>query len=244
METTAHSHYGIAIAKREYQETVYTEENTVSESPSPNFVEVWQCDPLLVVDENEEILYNARTDVEFTADDASGMQGGALALRPDASGFQPWLSVDGHLAASPTIRNLYAGQREGFTVFGHDEEGRQFTWYIGQAAVEFISRQHLPSSDLVAETDALETFIVIVDSVGYAVYSGNSWLTISASVQEQYIHYLELEGTEYSLETVEEIAKRPYFWSRPDGWIYRGVSPSGKDQTWLVGSTARKAMER
>ena len=104
-------------------------------------VQVWDCDPLVVVDDDGSLAFSGRCDVEFSPGPENGVSGRAEAQR-SREGWTPTLNVVSRID-DPVI-DMRMGQRGGFTLRGADDEGYGFRWYVNRAAVRYLTelRQH------------------------------------------------------------------------------------------------------
>ena len=112
---------------------------------SRDAVQVWDCDPLVVVDDDGELALSDRCDVEFTPGPSDGNTGRAVAQR-SRDGWTPTLNVASRIDDYSDFR---LGQRAGFTLRGADDEGYGFTWYVNRAAVRYLTelrRHEIPPS--------------------------------------------------------------------------------------------------
>jgi hypothetical protein len=99
-------------------------------------VQVWHCDPLVVFQPEDGIVYAKRSEVEFTPD--LGGFGAAKATTSTVAGWQPEITItDWHDLPNTSIAPYKL--RPGRILFGHDSEGIDFVWYIDRAADEFLT---------------------------------------------------------------------------------------------------------
>jgi hypothetical protein len=99
---------------------------------------VWSCDPLVVTDEEDRVIYAEMTDVEFNPDDRSAMSGLATALTRNAEGEEPVLKVRQRFNETNSIQPYPS--RGGFTLIGEDLAGNIRTWYVDRAADKFLAK--------------------------------------------------------------------------------------------------------
>ena len=106
--------------------------------PSKDDVQIWDCDPLLVVDEHGAVAFSKRTKVEWHPSD--GGQGHLYCLT-DRDDWKPDLEIEHKLVINAQVRPAQGGigSRPGVTLFGHDEAGKGYTWYINGAADEYLT---------------------------------------------------------------------------------------------------------
>ena len=93
----------------------------------------WECDPLLVADENGAVIFFGHTNVavkphpDGTAD---------LLADEYQRGRRPRL-VNAHIECFSTRSSTQGRTRNGLRCKGCDEEGRAFVWHINGAAYSF-----------------------------------------------------------------------------------------------------------
>lgn len=112
--------------------------------PDPMASELWDCDPLVVVDEQEEITFAARAKVE---------------CRPLGRGMFHLVSEEGRDERLPELVQaerfvppnilqtesmigydmMTRGRRRGAAFRGKDPKGHEFTWYINEAADQYVA---------------------------------------------------------------------------------------------------------
>ena len=104
---------------------------------------VWDCEPLLVIDDKGEVVFAGSTDVDVhphrdgTAD---------LLAHAKINGWQPSL-VAAKLSVQASTGTVLGGgmsHRGGLICTGHDPEGNGFTWYINGSAERVAQRYLVP----------------------------------------------------------------------------------------------------
>jgi hypothetical protein len=112
--------------------------------PDPMASELWDCDPLVVVDENDEIAFAARARVECRP-----LSNGRFHLTSE-NGRDDWLPklVEAERFVPLNVLQtesmigydlMTRGRRRGAAFRGKDAEGLEFTWYINDAADQYVS---------------------------------------------------------------------------------------------------------
>jgi hypothetical protein len=118
--------------------------NYLSGKEEPTSTVTYDCDPLIIVDDQDNVLYSGRIDVDFTPSSPDGWQGEAVVAEADTAGWQPRLQVqqriDNRVNPDPHVR-----ERGGLTWVGIDENGNVMTWYVGRAADTYVLNRKLDS---------------------------------------------------------------------------------------------------
>ncbi len=110
---------------------------------SPQDVQVWKCDPLLVTVADDQVVYALKTDIEFTPVDSTEVIGKAIALTPNNEGLKPEITVISRIyidAPSPTPD---FGRRQGIVLSGTDLTGEPVSWHINGAADHFLTESKI-----------------------------------------------------------------------------------------------------
>ena len=97
--------------------------------------QIWKCDPLVVANEGGDIVFAGRSVIEFTPDDLAENTGTAFApdLMLDDKAFRIVVDAVGPRAPSPSP-GFYFALRDGRTLWGHDDAGNTFTWFVNADA--------------------------------------------------------------------------------------------------------------
>jgi hypothetical protein len=106
----------------------------------PFEVQIWECDPLVIEDDRGDVRFAARCKVEFTPADPADDTGFIKVVPSEEGQWTYSMEVDCREPPLPIVPNLpfYKGVREGRTLFGHDDEGTDFTWYVNEDAKRFL----------------------------------------------------------------------------------------------------------
>jgi hypothetical protein len=116
-------------------------------SPDPLDPQIWDCKPLVVVDDEDVVAYAGHTRVEvkplpdgrFDLDAEDEREGWAPRLVAAERVVLPEMVQVESLVETETY---WRGKRRGAAFQGKDDEGIEFTWYIGGAAdVYLLERQ-------------------------------------------------------------------------------------------------------
>ena len=112
--------------------------------PDPMAPEEWDCDPLVVVDEEEQIAFAGRASIECRP-----LERGRYHLISDhgRDGWTPELVEAERYVPSSIIQTdsmigydlMTRGRRRGAAFRGRDKEGLEFTWYINDAADQYVA---------------------------------------------------------------------------------------------------------
>jgi hypothetical protein len=120
--------------------------------PDPLAPEIWDCDPLVVVGEDDEVAYAGRTRIQVQP---LGGDRYNLESEEGRDGRLPEL-IDAERVVIPEMIQLDSmieydvltrGKRRGATFRGRDKEGAEFTWYINSAADAFLTQQRAADTE-------------------------------------------------------------------------------------------------
>lgn len=101
-------------------------------------VEIWECDPLVIEDGKDQVLFAGRASVEFTPSIEDPMLG-LIEASEVLLGHPLRITLDGRQAAFPTAGPGWQfAYREGRTLWGHDDAEAVYTLYIGTDAERFL----------------------------------------------------------------------------------------------------------
>ena len=100
-------------------------------------VQIWDCDPLVIVLNDVDVAYAYHTDVEFTPFDSKECIGHAVALKPDPDRLRPEISIN---SRTTVVRadGWRLGARQGLILTGVDQFDEPVTWHINSAADQFL----------------------------------------------------------------------------------------------------------
>jgi hypothetical protein len=217
---------------------------------------VWSCVPLVIVDPNEGMVYAMNTQVEFQPDPENPQAGIAIAVTPAESGWIPSLRVsqrfDDPVAPYPGERT-----RGGSTLFGEDEEGFSFTWYINAAADRVIlhdpeatprsrvmsdaRRQRILSMPLKDEdAERLHASpLVIIEEDGGCPHSGPAEVAYQALEGSDAIAHCTVIGAGLELFVLDEHDVD----GEPSGHVLNGIDRMGRWAAWYLDGAALKMTE-
>ncbi len=206
------------------------------------------------------IVYAENTDVEFEPSDSREIEGKATVVKGDRSGWKPVLFVT-HRQNLPVSIDLHIRSRGGFTLFGADETGRSFTWYIGAAADRVLVDRKLGGN---YEADAplilppeLEDFrrqlaeadpgegidvnpLVVVDEEGVAEFSAPTQILFTRLKSKRPVaHVRSLTGLEGNYPELFVLSEE----DTAEGWILIGVDGRGKTYNWYLDGAAEAYLE-
>ena len=101
-------------------------------------VEIWECDPLVIADSNDAVLFAGRAQVEFTPSKIDPILG--LMEIPEALlGHRLKITIEGKKATLPSAGPGWQfAFREGRTLWGRDDAEAAYTLYIGTDAEQFL----------------------------------------------------------------------------------------------------------
>lgn len=126
-------------------------------------VQIWDCDPLVIILAGSEIAYSQRTKVEFTPISSDETFGRAVAIQGDPEGFLPTIEISAKIGVRlalkryfPAVDSMYFGGREGLMLEGTDQFDDPVTWLINEAAVQFILR---PVTEPIAFDEQIESIL-------------------------------------------------------------------------------------
>jgi hypothetical protein len=104
---------------------------------------IWECNPLLVINDQDEIAFYGTTNVAVTPHAGPTA---ALVAEADRDGWRPALVNAQVEAGDYGVDEV----RQGYICSGHDSEGLLFTWYIDGAAESYFAicdGESVPSTD-------------------------------------------------------------------------------------------------
>jgi len=103
----------------------------------PEDVQIWECNPLMVLRGADEVTYARPTKIEFTPFESSKtVFGHAIALEAAADGVSPQISI----ATRQYIDNpIEMARRQGIVLQGTDQNDLPVTWLINGAADRFMT---------------------------------------------------------------------------------------------------------
>jgi hypothetical protein len=106
-------------------------------SATPLDVQIWECNPLVVLGDGDAIEYGQETNLEFTPFESSTTTiGHAIALKPGKIGQIPQISVN----TRQYIDNpLELSRRQGIILQGLDQDQKPVTWLINGAADRYFT---------------------------------------------------------------------------------------------------------
>ena len=107
-------------------------------STKPLDVQIWHCNPLLVVMNDVDIAYGHETKVEFTPFDSTTMIGHGIALAPDPEGIRPEIAVISRQYIDMPADGFAFSRRQGIILMGTDQYDGPVTWFINGAADRFL----------------------------------------------------------------------------------------------------------
>jgi hypothetical protein len=105
----------------------------------PLDVQIWECDPLIVVMTGNEVAYAHRTKIEFTPFDSTTMIGHGLVLTPDHEGVCPEIAAVSRQYIDMPVDGFVFARRQGIILMGTDQFQAPVTWYINGAADNFLN---------------------------------------------------------------------------------------------------------
>jgi len=230
---------------------------------NPTDPQIWHCAPLVVVHPADGVVYAQSTDVEFRPDDASCRTGQARALTPAPNGWCPEMRVSQRIdeMVEPSVSMRARG---GATLFGDDEEGFSFAWYIDRAADRFITqgsgeRESRVTSPLTPdqirgltelEIDASRGTpvdadpLVVVEEDGFTPFAGPTQICLThlpmPRVDEHGITLTQGERGEY-LEIF--VTAREAVETGRGGTVLSGIDRAGRHVTWYLDGAADEMTE-
>lgn len=119
----------------------------------PGDVQIWECNPLLILDANGVVVFAQATKLEFTPilEDPS-IVGHAVSSDAGALAALPEIAV----ATRQYIDNpIEMSRRQGIILQGADQSGSQVTWLINGAADRFLTTPDAEQLDYDEETAKL-----------------------------------------------------------------------------------------
>ena len=106
-------------------------------SATPMDVQIWECNPLVVLGDGEAIEFGQETNLEFTPFESSTTTiGHAIALSPGKNGQTPQISINTRQYIDNPIE---MSRRQGIVLQGFDQEQKPVTWLINGAADRFFT---------------------------------------------------------------------------------------------------------
>ena len=120
-------------------------------------VQIWECVPLVVVAEGENVLFAKETKIEFTPfEKSSNLIGSAIGI-PDGSedsteAEQPQITIN---LCQYLDNPIEMGRRQGIILNGVDQLGNGVTWYINGAADRYLASPDPEAVDFDEETEAI-----------------------------------------------------------------------------------------
>lgn len=110
--------------------------------PKKPEIEIWECDPLVITDLAGEVIFGGKCKIEFAPDDASRETGSALALGLELHGKDVKIEVEGRTPYLPApTPGFFFAIREGRTLWGHNDDGESFTWFINADADRALAQR-------------------------------------------------------------------------------------------------------
>lgn len=105
----------------------------------PLDVQIWHCDPLMVVMNEKDVVYLRKVTLEFTPFEGKDLIGHCQALEPNDKGLKPEIAVQSrqYIDDMPGWLGVH-GRRQGIILTGNDESGTPQIWLINGAADEFV----------------------------------------------------------------------------------------------------------
>ena len=105
-------------------------------------VQVWDCDPLVVVGANDEVAYARHTKIEFTPVESESIIAHAVAIPPASDGTRPEIVVISRQYIDMPADGFALSRRQGIILGGTDQYDLPVTWYINGAADHFLTIDH------------------------------------------------------------------------------------------------------
>jgi hypothetical protein len=104
---------------------------------TPDDVQIWECNPLLILGGSGEVVFGKATNLEFTPlDSAAAVVGHAICLTPGDDGVCPEIAI----ATRQYIDNpIEMARRQGIILQGTDQNDHPVTWLINGAADRFLT---------------------------------------------------------------------------------------------------------
>jgi len=122
-------------------------------SATPSDVQVWECNPLLVVNDKNDVVYGKATNLEFTPfESASTTIGHAVALTQASDGVSPEIAISTRQYIDNPIE---MSRRQGIILQGVDQNGYPVSWYINGAADRFLTTPDVEQLEYDEETAKL-----------------------------------------------------------------------------------------
>lgn len=105
-------------------------------APDPLETIIYDCDPLVIANVDDEILFAGRVDVEFTPSAPKAVSGVAVIVDGKPGGPRKL-----HVRDQINVRvnpDVDVRTRGGLTWFGEDDKGVSYSWYVGKAADTYL----------------------------------------------------------------------------------------------------------
>jgi len=102
----------------------------------PNDVQIWECEPLLILDAENKVVFGQATKLEFTPIDDKSIVGHAVALDAGNLGVRPEIAI----ATRQYIDNpIEMSRRQGIILQGTDQFESPVMWLINGAADRYLT---------------------------------------------------------------------------------------------------------
>jgi|GEM_PF-2325415 len=105
---------------------------------SPNDVQVWDCEPLVIADSLGNVQFSGNIQIEFTPTSEMGGQLGFAQFSEDSLASGHSCAVDLCVYYDNPVR---FGFRQGVTMMGRDASGAEVNWYINGSADKFLTEE-------------------------------------------------------------------------------------------------------
>ena len=106
-------------------------------SATPLDVQIWECNPLVVLGDGDEVEFGQETKLEFTPFESSTTTiGHAIALKSGKTGKYPEISINTRQYIDNPIE---MSRRQGIILQGFDQDEKPVTWLINGAADRFFT---------------------------------------------------------------------------------------------------------
>lgn len=194
---------------------------------TPDSIQVWHCDPLVIVDDEGQVAFAGPAEVEYHPLDGAESIGSAAVTTPTSDGWAPRLKVTSRADRFDRVPDVRLGMRSGFTLYGEDEEGIGFAWHVDGAADLFLT---MKAAEDARNEQATEP-VAILDGQGRTVFAGPAVVIRNPSVRPDRTTCLQIAGSDQFIETIGQKNER-------DCIRYWG---NGRDEelfTWYVGPGA------
>ncbi len=197
--------------------------------------EIWQCDPLVVTDAGEEIIFADQAAVEFEPLTGPDIIGHAVILNADEG---PPIEID--IRSKRSQPNLalgnYRGKRGGFALYGMDRNGSPVAWHIGGAADLYVTiRERALNPNAVR----YQSLVVRDLATGEIQFSGAANVMRSSATAVEDLFKLRAQpDTEHSRQYSVEVRESKRLWPsllEPHfGEISVGRDRDGKAVEWVL----------